>query len=35
MPTLDEPLRGTRARVGDLLDRCRTAELVAALPGQR
>jgi hypothetical protein len=34
MPTL-EPLRGTRARVGDLLDHCPTAELVAALPGQR
>ena len=34
VPTL-EPLRGTRAHVGDLLDRCRTAgELVAALTGQ-
>jgi len=34
VPTL-EPLRGTRAHVGDLLDRCRSAaELVAALTGQ-
>src|ERR1700726_4209296 len=34
VPTL-EPLRGTRAHVGGLLDRCRTAtELVAALSGQ-
>jgi proteasome accessory factor A len=34
VPTL-EPLRGTRAHVGDLLDRCETAgELVAALTGQ-
>jgi Pup amidohydrolase len=34
VPTL-EPLRGTRAHVGDLLDRCDTAaELVAALTGQ-
>src|SRR6202451_3882589 len=34
VPTL-EPLRGTKAHVGDLLDRCRTAaELVAALTGQ-
>ena len=34
VPTL-EPLRGTRAHVGDLLDRCRNAaELVAALTGQ-
>src|SRR6266849_2046004 len=34
VPTL-EPLRGTRAHVGELLDRCRTAaELVAALTGQ-
>ena len=34
VPTL-EPLRGTRAHVGGLLDRCRTAaELVAALTGQ-
>ena len=34
VPTL-EPLRGTRAHVGDLLDRCRTAgELVAALPAR-
>jgi proteasome accessory factor PafA2 len=33
VPTL-EPLRGTRAHVGDLLDKCRTAsELVAALTG--
>ncbi len=33
VPTL-EPLRGTRAHVGGLLDRCRTAgELVAALTG--
>jgi proteasome accessory factor PafA2 len=33
VPTL-EPLRGTRAHVGGLLDRCRTAtELVAALSG--
>jgi proteasome accessory factor A len=31
VPTL-EPLRGTKAHVGDLLDRCRTAEeLVHAL----
>jgi Pup amidohydrolase len=34
VPTL-EPLRGTRAHVGDLLDHCDTAaELVAALTGQ-
>jgi Pup amidohydrolase len=34
VPTL-EPLRGTRAHVGDLLDKCETAgELVAALTGQ-
>ncbi len=34
VPTL-EPLRGTKAHVGDLLDRSRTAgELVAALTGQ-
>jgi Pup amidohydrolase len=34
VPTL-EPLRGTRAHVGELLDRCDTAaELVAALTGQ-
>jgi proteasome accessory factor PafA2 len=34
VPTL-EPLRGTRAHVGELLDRCRTAaELVAALTGR-
>ncbi len=34
VPTL-EPLRGTRAHVGDLIDRCDTAaELVAALTGQ-
>jgi hypothetical protein len=34
VPTL-EPLRGTKAHVGDLLDRCRTAgELVAALTNQ-
>jgi Pup amidohydrolase len=34
VPTL-EPLRGTRAHVGALLDRCETAaELVAALTGQ-
>ena len=34
VPTL-EPLRGTRAHVGELLDRCETAaELVAALTGQ-
>jgi Pup amidohydrolase len=33
VPTL-EPLRGTKAHVGDLLDRCRTAEeLVTALTG--
>jgi proteasome accessory factor A len=33
VPTL-EPERGTRAHVGDLLDRCRSAaELVAALTG--
>ena len=33
VPTL-EPLRGTRAHVGDLIDRCQTAaELVAALTG--
>jgi proteasome accessory factor A len=33
VPTL-EPLRGTRAHVGDLLDRCRSAaDLVAALTG--
>jgi Pup amidohydrolase len=33
VPTL-EPLRGTRAHVGDLIDRCETAdELVAALTG--
>jgi proteasome accessory factor A len=35
VPTL-EPLRGTKAHVGALLDRCRTAgELVAALTGQQ
>jgi Pup amidohydrolase len=34
VPTL-EPLRGTRAHVGELLDRCRSAaDLVAALTGQ-
>jgi Pup amidohydrolase len=34
VPTL-EPLRGTKAHVGELLDRCRTAgELVAALTSQ-
>lgn len=34
VPTL-EPLRGTKAHVGDLLDRCRTAEdLVTALTGE-
>jgi hypothetical protein len=34
VPTL-EPLRGTRAHVGDLLDRCATAaELVTALTGK-
>lgn len=34
VPTL-EPLRGTRAHVGELLDRCRNAsELVAALTGR-
>ena len=34
VPTL-EPLRGTRAHVGELINRCRTAgELVAALTGQ-
>src|ERR1700744_2627020 len=34
VPTL-EPLRGTKAHVGDLLDRCKTAaDLVAALTGQ-
>jgi len=34
VPTL-EPLRGTKAHVGDLLQRCRSAaELVAALTGQ-
>jgi Pup amidohydrolase len=34
VPTL-EPLRGTKAHVGELLDRCRSAaELVAALTGQ-
>jgi proteasome accessory factor A len=34
VPTL-EPLRGTRAHVGELLDRCRTAaDLVAALTGR-
>jgi proteasome accessory factor A len=34
VPTL-EPLRGTKAHVGDLLDRCRTAaELVSALTGR-
>jgi Pup amidohydrolase len=34
VPTL-EPLRGTRAHVGELLDRCRTAgDLVAALTAQ-
>jgi proteasome accessory factor A len=34
VPTL-EPLRGTRAHVGDLINRCRTAgDLVAALTGQ-
>jgi proteasome accessory factor A len=33
VPTL-EPLRGTKAHVGDLIDRCRTAtDLVAALTG--
>jgi proteasome accessory factor A len=33
VPTL-EPLRGTRAHVGELLERCRTAgELLAALSG--
>ena len=35
VPTL-EPLRGTKAHVGNLLRRCRTAaDLVAALTGQR
>ena len=35
VPTL-EPLRGTKAHVGGLLDRCRTAaELVAALTQQQ
>jgi hypothetical protein len=34
VPTL-EPLRGTKAHVGQLLDRCKTAgDLVAALTGQ-
>jgi proteasome accessory factor A len=34
VPTL-EPLRGTKAHVGELLDRCKTAaELVAALTNQ-
>jgi proteasome accessory factor A len=34
VPTL-EPLKGTKAHVGGLLDRCRTAsELVAALTNQ-
>ena len=34
VPTL-EPLRGTRAHVGDLIDRCETADgLVAALTGR-
>jgi hypothetical protein len=34
VPTL-EPLRGTRAHVGDLIARCPTAaDLVAALTGQ-
>ena len=34
VPTL-EPLRGTKAHVGDLLRRCRTAaDLVGALTGQ-
>jgi Pup amidohydrolase len=34
VPTL-EPLRGTKAHVGELIDRCRTAaDLVAALTGQ-
>jgi proteasome accessory factor A len=34
VPTL-EPLRGTRAHVGELLDRCRTAaDLVSALTGR-
>ena len=34
VPTL-EPLRGTKAHVGELLDRCKTAaELVAALTHQ-
>ena len=34
VPTL-EPTRGTRAHVGDLLDKCETAgELVAALTGK-
>ena len=33
MPTID-PLRGTRAHVGDLIDRCDTAEaLFTALTG--
>jgi proteasome accessory factor A len=33
VPTM-EPLRGTKAHVGELLNRCRTAtELVAALTG--
>jgi proteasome accessory factor A len=33
VPTM-EPLRGTKAHVGELLDRCRSAaELVAALTG--
>jgi proteasome accessory factor A len=35
VPTL-EPLRGTKAHVGELLDRCDTAaELVAAITGSR
>jgi proteasome accessory factor A len=35
VPTL-EPLRGTKAHVGGLLDRCKTAaELVAALTQQQ
>jgi Pup amidohydrolase len=34
VPTL-EPMRGTRAHVGDLLDKCETAgELVSALTGK-
>jgi proteasome accessory factor A len=35
VPTM-EPLRGTKAHVGELLDRCQTAsELVAAITGSR